>query len=181
MTHARLRGAAGLTTIETTTEIDAPPPAVWEILARPDGLAEWDDGLVRIGGISGRRDVAGASWWELRRLGRLPIWARWRVVAVEPGHRLDCLARMPPGGLATLTEIVEPRAGGTTTRHMRATYRLPLWGLGRWLERRLVGSQIVEGAERSDRNLKRLAELNGRAADPPSPEPRAPHEPPAAT
>lgn len=162
MTHARLPGSATLATLETQVEIDAPPEVVWDILARPDRLAEWDVALIRVGRISGRRDVAGASWWELRRLGRLPVWARWRVVAVEPGHRLDCLGRLPFGGRATMTEVVEAH-DGRTTRRMRMTRRLPLAGLGRWLDRHLVADRLEATAEQGGRNLRRLAEGASRA------------------
>jgi uncharacterized protein YbjT (DUF2867 family)/uncharacterized protein YndB with AHSA1/START domain len=126
-----------LFTADYAVTLDAPPAQVWAAVTRIGGDAGWYAGdiLWRVRGLvdkclggpghmRGRRDPV--------RLGVGDALDFWRVLDVEPEHRLLLLAEMKVPGAATFELRLEPVAKGTRLLLLTSFRPRGLWGLVYW-------------------------------------------------
>lgn len=151
---------------------DAPAEMVWDTVRRIGGkrgyyYADWL-WVVR-GGFD--RLIGGVG---LRRGRRHPTDVRlgdtidfWRVVGIEPGHRLTLMAEMKLPGTAVLEFTVEPRGESRSVLRMDARFHPSgVWGLLYWYSLvpahnfifRRMPRNMIRAAEREARKAKRVAE-----------------------
>src|SRR3954464_7645782 len=93
-----------------TIQVDAPPAAVWEVLADPRLYANWVVGASTTRAVDGHWPQAGAV---LHHTQSLVIRDTTSVVASEPRRRLVMEARARPLLVARVELILSPQAGGT--------------------------------------------------------------------
>jgi uncharacterized protein YndB with AHSA1/START domain len=103
-----------------TTDIDAPPARVWEVMSDVVRWHEWTRSIRSIKRMDNGPFVVGS-----RAIVRQPKFppALWKVVAIEPGRSFTW-ANTAPGMRVVGHHAVEPRGAGS-----RATLSLELQGL----------------------------------------------------
>lgn len=82
--------------VEAVTAIDAPPEAVWAILADTSHYAGWNPFVTRFEGALEEGEQIGVT---LALPGRKPQDMRPRVVAVDPGRHFQWLGRVGVPGV----------------------------------------------------------------------------------
>src|SRR3954447_13829723 len=93
-----------------TIQVDAPPAAVWEVLADPRLYANWVVGASTTRAVEGRWPQPGAV---LHHTQSLVIRDTTSVLAAEPHARLLLEARARPLLVAHVEVRLSPQAGGT--------------------------------------------------------------------
>jgi hypothetical protein len=108
---------------EAEADIEAPPDAVWEVLADVGAYPSWDSGVQSVDGVAAQ----GARIKVVSEAGRgraFPV----TVTELNPGRGMVWSGGMPLGlfrGVRTFT--LEPLDGGSRTRfRMREEYSGPL-------------------------------------------------------
>jgi uncharacterized protein YndB with AHSA1/START domain len=138
-----------------TIHVDAPPEAVWEVLADPRLYGNW------VVGASTTRDVEG-RWPEpgstLHHAQMLVIHDTTTVLESEPMRRLVLEARARPLVVARVDIRLEPEDGGTLVTLDETV----IGGLLGALPRELSDAPIHLRNRETVRRLKRLAELGWR-------------------
>jgi hypothetical protein len=124
----RQRGG-GMTTVEFSVEVEAPPESVWEIASDPRNLPQWDKHIVRVDTPkSGSRP--GAAYDVVMRLMGVQSTVRATVLEWEPPWR----SRVKLEGLleATVTTSVASLPFDRSMLRHEVTYRFrgPLGGFG---------------------------------------------------
>ena len=101
-----------------TSTLDAPPAAVWAVLATPETYAEWVVGARRIRDADVSWPKPGASLYH--EVGVLPFTLRdaTSVLESDPERRLVLQARARPLGVARVVIDLEDAGGGRTLVRM---------------------------------------------------------------
>ena len=137
--------------LSSTAYSEAAVADTWAAIASIGGDAGWPayDWLWRLRAVIDRL-VGGPG---MRRGRRHPSEVRpgdiidwWRVVAVEPGHRLTLMAEMRLPGSAVLELETEPRQGGGSTITATAYFHpAGVWGLLYWFALLPIHRRIFQG------------------------------------
>jgi uncharacterized protein YndB with AHSA1/START domain len=96
--------------------MNAPPEAVWAVLADPGGYAYWVVGSKRIRDAEPEWPAPGSKFHHTIGVGPLTVDDHTVSLEAEPPRRLKLRAKGRPAGTATVTLELEPRAGGTQVR-----------------------------------------------------------------
>ncbi len=98
-------------TIAVTTNIDAPPAVVWDVLTDADALPEWNPFLTSLVGCL---EVGSRIRVRVQPPGGRAMTFRPTVRVLEPARRLEWLGRAGVPGLVDgrHTFELEPLAGG---------------------------------------------------------------------
>ncbi len=138
----------------TSTFVDAPPEAVWAVLADPPSYAEWVVGSKDIRRWDPEWPAVGAAFHHTFLIGPLPIKDSTTVLTSEPPHRLVLRARARPTGIAHVAMDLVPEDDGTRVQ-MR---EWPVEGPPARLHNPIQDWLIARRNDESLRRLKRLAE-----------------------
>lgn len=95
--------------IERVIDIDAPPEAVWPLVADVERWREWTASITSIEPLDPGGLVVGARFRVLQP--KFPPVV-WRVASIEPGRSFVWIARSP-GMVSTGRHVVDPRPGGS--------------------------------------------------------------------
>jgi hypothetical protein len=82
--------------IETTIELPAAPPVVWEHLTDTASMSEWNPFITSLSGVL---EVGERLRVRIAPVGGRPMTFKPRVTVVEPDHRLEWLGTMGVPGL----------------------------------------------------------------------------------
>jgi ligand-binding SRPBCC domain-containing protein len=152
-----------MTVLENSIHISAPPEKVWAVLAKLDGLAQYDPGIERAEIISPERDGLGsARKCELKPGG----WFKERVAEWVPSESIafelfECT--LPVRSLQHRYTLSRQQ-GGTLVRQ-RMEYQLKFGLLGRILDAVMVRKKWDAGIKSFFAGLKSQVErtLEGEA------------------
>lgn len=148
-----------MTVLENTIRIDAPPEAVWAVLASLDALAAYDPGVAKSTivsavesgpGAARRCELAPGGWFE----EKVTAWRPHEALAFElyrctlPVRRLEHSYTLTPDG------------AGTVVRQ-RMHYELKMGLLGRLLDALVVRRKWNAGIRGFFAGLKRHVESGG--------------------
>lgn len=134
--------------------IDAPPQAVWDVLADADAYADWVVGSRDIRDADADWPAAGSVFHHTVGLGPLNMRDNTRAIVSEPPRRLVMRANSRPLGAAQVEILLEPERGGT-----RVTMIEDPVGRTAVLRFLPVTHALIRGRNtESLRRLKRLAE-----------------------
>jgi hypothetical protein len=99
-------------TINTTVDIDAPKPSVWDALTDFGAYHEWNPDIK----IEGTAQVGRKLTVQMGSAGRRSMTFRPTVLAAKPDHELRWLGKLGFGGLVDGEHffILERNADGTT-------------------------------------------------------------------
>lgn len=109
--------------VEQRWQIDAPPAAVWAIVADVARWGEWTPTVRRIERIDAGEFGAGSRAKLLLRGSWVPT--TWRVTSFEPGCAFTWESRIVPGAYSVADHEVAPSGSGTAVT-LRVSMRGPL-------------------------------------------------------
>ena len=138
---------------ENEIDIDAPPEAVWNVLAQPMLYDEWVFGAQAVRDADDQWPAPGAKLHHSVGVGPLAIDDETVVVESDPPRRLVLEAKVRPLGRFPVELELEPRPeGGTHVRMRESASDGPL--------EHVPGTDLAIGARNtlSLRRLKQLAE-----------------------
>ncbi|SFT70248.1 Uncharacterized conserved protein YndB, AHSA1/START domain [Geodermatophilus amargosae] len=146
--------------VAVSVDVEAPPGAVWAVLADPTRVGEWSGECVRAAWLPGSSQVApGARFRGWNRSG----WSRWartcEVTEVDPG-RLLAWCTVPGGPYRDRTQwrvTLTPTATGT-----RVEQRYDLTGMPAAIER--VAALLLPAHRDRTAGLRADLERLGRVA-----------------
>ncbi len=93
--------------------IEAPPEAVFAVLADARSYRHWVVGAHEIRGVEGEWPAVGSRFFHTVGVGPFKTKDNTMVTAVEPNRRLELEARARPAGVARVVFTLRPVAGGT--------------------------------------------------------------------
>lgn len=96
-----------------TITVAASPERVFEVLSDPYSYGHWVVGTRRILGHDGPWPQPGSSLRYDAGIGPLRMRDRTIVLAADPPHRLELIAKARPLPDASITLEVQPAAGGS--------------------------------------------------------------------
>lgn len=134
----------GMTTIERSVDIAAPPQKVWELLEDVRRLPEYSDGTDEVRDAPERLTRVGQRFVQVGRLLGLKIKSKWEVVDIRPGSLLRSVGTLAPAVRYTLTQRLEPIDGGTRLGVV-IEYKVPGGALGRFAA--AAGAEDRAGSE----------------------------------
>jgi hypothetical protein len=149
--------------LSTSLRIEAPPPAVFDMIADPARSPEWQTLFVEMGDIAGRPGGIGSSFVGFYRVAGRKLAGRFIVTAAERPRTFQ-VNGTTTGGWARWTTMIEPD-GPASRVSVKLEYELPgeivgsLFGL-------LTGNRIEREFRRTYDNLKRLIETGVAGARP---------------
>jgi uncharacterized protein YndB with AHSA1/START domain len=138
-----------------TTHVDAPPEAVFEVLADPRLYGNWVVGASTTYGVDGTWPEPGSV---LHHAQMLVIRDTTEVLECQPAHRLRLEARARPLLIAHVTVTLEPDAGGTRVILDESV----VGGLAAALPRVANDAVVRLRNAESVRRIKRLTEIGRR-------------------
>lgn len=138
-----------------TIDVDAPPEAVWDVLADPRLYANWVVGASTTRWVDGRWPEPGST---LHHTQLMLINDTTTVLESEPMRRLVLEARARPLLVAKVDVTLEPTDGGTRV----VLDEEPVGGLAAALPHEVTDPAIHLRNTETARRLKRLAEIGYR-------------------
>ena len=140
--------------------VEAPPEAVWELLADPPTYEKWVVGNKRIRAYDPGWPGPGTEFRHTVGIGPVAVNDKTVALQSEKPRRLVLNVRVLPVGHGKVTFDLIPGTAGTTAVQMTEE---PLAGPAKWLWPLLVPLVKARNAE-TLRRLKRCAEDRQRAA-----------------
>lgn len=134
---------------------DAPPAAVWAVLADGWRYADWVVGAKAIRDVDGDFPTVGARLHHRFGIGRFTVDDSTVVEEVEEPRRIVLRARARPAGVARVIVDLEPTPeGGTCIR----IDEVPTSGMAKLIDNPLLRGAVSGRNLESLRRLKKLAE-----------------------
>lgn len=152
------RGGSEPVRIERTTDIEAPPEQVWDLVNDFDRMTEWVTFADELTYLSDGAVGEGTVYRETGGVGPMGGESEWEITAFEPLERqvhVGDLGIMEP----VLTMTFDAIDGGTRFGQSIELVALPgIRPVGWLLERIVIVRVMGSGLEETQANLKRLAE-----------------------
>jgi uncharacterized protein YndB with AHSA1/START domain len=129
-------GGDRLSEVEFDVVVDAPPEAVWEVIADPRRLPHWDRHIVRVDGIPADGLHEGSRYTTRMRFMAFRTTIDGEVLEWDAPHR----SKIRLSGLldATVTSTIEPLAGDRSLLQHVVEYRFKGGPLGEIAARSLA-------------------------------------------
>ena len=145
--------------VELSTEIDAPPQAIWDLTIDFRRIPEMSpDNAVEVSYVSEGEVGVGTVFGEKGRLGPIKFETEWHVTEFDPPRRHVHIGRMGPMRLAVTTET-EPTDRGGLLRHKLDTHMTPfLRPLGLLVEGLFLRRRLESTLRSTHANVKRMLE-----------------------
>jgi uncharacterized protein YndB with AHSA1/START domain len=125
-----------MSAVEFDVVVDAPPEAVWEVIADPRRLPHWDRHIVRVDGIPADGLHEGSRYTTKMRFMAFRTTIDGEVLEWDAPHR----SKIRLSGLldATVTSTIEPLAGDRSLLQHVVEYRFKGGPLGEIAARSLA-------------------------------------------
>ena len=145
--------------VELSTQIDAPPQAVWDLTTDFRRIPELSPAsVVDVSYVSEGEVGVGTVFREKGRLGPMRFETEWHVTEFDPPRRHVHVGGMGPMKMVVTTEIV-PTDQGSLLRHTVDTHMTPfLRPLGLLAEGLFLHRQLESTLHSTHANTKRLLE-----------------------
>lgn len=132
-----------MSVVEASVEIDASPKRVWEVVADPRNLPNWDHHIVAVEGVPPGGLTEGTRYQTWVRFMGVRARADVEVVTLEP----ERYAKVRLGGIldGTVETWLDPLGDDRTTLRHRIEYRFIGGPLGRMAARgvKLLGASFL--------------------------------------
>jgi uncharacterized membrane protein len=143
-------------------EIDAPAPAVWEVLEDVRRLPQFSPSTVEVDAPP-RLERTGQHFDQTVELAGRRFTSTWTVTELEPGARLVISGSVLPGTSYTMTEQLEPDGDDASRLSLTMDYRLPFGPVGRLAARLGAERRAIEEATQVLAGVKAAAEAGAAA------------------
>ena len=139
---------------------------VWDLMIRPERMAEWNTELPEVRDIAGPMDRVGGGYRQVWRFfgRRMVAPGLWLVTAVEARHYREFRGITPMGPMVG-RDWFEPVEGGTRVT-IEVEYSPPLGPLGRLVDP-LLQSMFRRTVARNGQALAALLARDARGGAPP--------------
>jgi uncharacterized protein YndB with AHSA1/START domain len=134
--------------------VDAPPEAVWSVLADPETYGEWVVGASHVRGAEPDFPAPGSTFHHAQGMRPFIVEDTTTALAADRPHRLSLLVRVRPIMIGRVDFELIPVDGGTRVR----MHEQPIAGLVAPLHNPLLDLVFKARNAESLRRLKRLAE-----------------------
>lgn len=141
--------------VVASTEISAPPEAVWAFVADPGRVLHFMAGITRWEVVSEQPDGLGARYRMLMRVGGAEVGSLVEVVEWTPGRDM---AWTSVTGVDQRARWRLRERGGRTHVEFRLSYGVAGAGIPGWVAERLGAPQVRGHLRRSLAQLKRQVE-----------------------
>jgi uncharacterized protein YndB with AHSA1/START domain len=142
-----------------TAHIDAPPEAVFAVLADGWSYSGWVVGTSHMQAVEETWPSVGSRLFHASGVWPVILADETSVEAVEPDERLVMTARGRPFGEARIEVTLAAEGAGTTV----TLEEIPVSGPGHWLHNRVADAVLHR---RNEESLARLAALSERRTAP---------------
>jgi len=149
-----------MTHTTSTRDIDAPAPAVWNVLVDVDLLPSISPSTVSVRS-SGLLERVGDEFDQTVKLAGRKFTSSWSVTRFDRGAAITVTGSVMPGVRYSITEEVAPITNDRSKLTVSVEYSLPLGMLGRLAGR--LGAERKALAE-TEQVLDGIARLTERAA-----------------
>jgi uncharacterized protein YndB with AHSA1/START domain len=138
----------------TETYVDAPPDAVFDVLADPQSYAHWVVGASRTRKADARWPEPGSKFHHTQGLFGIGLPDNTEVLSSSPPRRLVMEARIRPFAVNKVEMRLRPRGGGTRVTMIE----YPTGGLAKLLPSAVTNVMLHLRNVEALRRLRRLAE-----------------------
>lgn len=132
--------------LESTTEIDAPPEAVWAVITDPRALGGLSDQVLRTHVVGTAPVGRGTRTININRRGPLVWPTRAKVIRFEPTR--DYAFRIKDNGSTWSFELAPTPTGGTRVTHRREAPK------GTTKISKVLQDKVLGGIEGFDREME---------------------------
>lgn len=143
--------------VRTTTQIDAPPQAVWDVVMDPDRFGDWVTIHRGLKHVSDQPLREGSTLEQRLCLRGVPFTVEWTVVELDEPRLVVMEGRGPARSKAITRDELTERDGGTAFVYVNE-FKTPLGPLGAAASKVLVGGVSEREAKASLARLKQLLE-----------------------
>lgn len=146
--------------VEVSEEIDAPPRAVWGVVANPENLPRWDRHIYEVKGVPKAGLARGTEYTTGVRFMGARAHASARVLEIEP----ERYSKIEIHGLVdgVVETWLEPLDGGRTRLRHRVAYRFKGGPIGELAARAIQILGATALLRRGIEAQKRQVENSGR-------------------
>jgi uncharacterized protein YndB with AHSA1/START domain len=142
--------------VTASTQIEASPETVWDIVSHGSRLPEWLTPIAEVGGVESAGELAEGSEVKVKMVGRVPPGQKVAIHEAVPGRKLN--ARVGPAfahalGIAMRAELTLEPSGEATAATVGFTCN-PITGP---LQRRISGMNLDEHSQATAQRLKEAA------------------------
>lgn len=134
--------------------VDAPPEAVWSVLADPETYGEWVVGASHVRGAEPDFPAPGSTFHHAQGMRPFTVEDTTTSLEADRPHRLSLLVRVRPIMIGRVDFELIPEDGGTRVR----MHEQPIAGLLAPLHNPLLDLVLKARNAETLRRLKRLAE-----------------------
>ncbi len=131
-------------TVHNTLDLDAPPEAVFALMADYKRYPEWVAIVTEARLVEGQQIEAGAVYEEVSTLGPKRSTSTWRVTEFDPPGRQVHVGRLPFGPVELTIETRPNGTGGTVLDHTVEITAFPQFRPLGWLLERLLLVRVFE-------------------------------------
>ena len=147
-----------MSVVHVTTEIAAPPQAVFDLIMDPTRLREWVTIHRAVENVSPDPTKAGARMDQTLHMHGVNFKVHWTLAKVDPPFRAEWQGRGPAHSNASIVYALKGEPDGPTVFDYLNDFGAPGGMLGRVASRVLVGGASEREAHNSLQRLKELME-----------------------
>jgi uncharacterized protein YndB with AHSA1/START domain len=132
-----------MSVVEVSEVIDAPPEAVWDVVANPENLPVWDHHVYEVTGVPESGLDKGTKYRTGIKFMGARAHASAKVLEIDPGRYSKVELRGLVEG--TVETWLEPLDGGKTRLRHRVAYRFKGGPIGRLAARavQVLGATVL--------------------------------------
>ncbi len=147
-----------MSTVHVTTEINAPPKAVWDVVMDPDKLKEWVSIHRDVKNVSEKPLKNGATMEQVLHMRGISFTVNWTLTSAEEPSHAEWEGRGPAHSRARIRYELSGEQDGPTQFEYTNEFTPPGGRLGGIASRVVVGAASEREADKSLKALKRLIE-----------------------
>ena len=147
-----------MSTVHVTTEIEASPQRVWDIVMDPDRLADWVTIHRSVKNVSDRPLSKGSTMEQGLHMRGFSFTVRWTLSAADEPNHAEWEGRGPAGSKAKIRYELAGGNDGPTSFDYTNEFTPPGGKLGGVASRVIVGAASEREAHKTLAQLKKLVE-----------------------
>ena len=147
-----------MSTVHVTTEIEASPQRVWDIVMDPDRLADWVTIHRSVKNASDRPLSKGSTLEQVLHMRGFSFTVKWTLTAAQEPNHAEWEGRGPAHSRAMIRYELSGDADGPTSFDYTNEFTPPGGKLGGVASRVIVGAASEREANKTLAQLKKLAE-----------------------
>jgi uncharacterized membrane protein len=141
-----------------TFRIAASVERVWEVLADPGRLPDWNGAFDRVEHATGRLDEPGTTYAQVMKVAGIELTGQWEITMVDRPHRRDFVGTPPGCRRCAGSDTFQKAEDGATLYTVEMDYALIGGALGVVLDRLFSRSFFENVIQNNVTQLRRILE-----------------------